>query len=120
MSGEERGLTSEIGPLEIEWPLTIGYYGGIALAVAAGVIEPPLAIFIAAVPLFKMLNRPDASRPTRIVSQVLAGMAKPVGGDSPAAVRLQPSPARAARKGVVGEARDLAERRRGAGAKAAG
>jgi hypothetical protein len=117
MSGEERGLTSEIGPLEIEWPLTIGYYGGIALAVAAGVIEPPLAIFVAAIPFFKMLNRPGASRPTRVVSQVLDGMAKPVGGDSPAAIRLQTTPGRAARQGVIAEARDLAERRR---AKAAG
>lgn len=120
MSSEERGLTSDIGPLEIEWPLTVGYYGGIALALAAGVIEPPLALFIAAIPFFKMLNRPDASRPTRVVSQVLDGMAKPVGGDSPAAIRLHTAPGRAARKGVLAEARDLADRRRGGEAKAAG
>ena len=66
---QDRGLVSRIGPVEIDWPRSIGYYGGIGLATAFGLIEPPLAIFIAAVPLFKMLNHPKASRPTRFAAQ---------------------------------------------------
>jgi hypothetical protein len=41
------------------------------LAVAFELIEPPLALFVAAVPFFKMLNQPDASQPTRLVSRLL-------------------------------------------------
>ena len=98
---QEQGLTSRIGPVEVEWPLTLGYYGGIALAVAFELIEPPLALFVAAIPFFKMLNQPGASRPTRLVSQLLQGMAKPVGGDSPSSVRLTtPDVASAVRQGT--------------------
>jgi hypothetical protein len=32
---QERGLTSRMGPVEVEWPLTVGYYGGIARGVVA-------------------------------------------------------------------------------------
>ncbi len=85
---QERGLTSQVGPVEINWPLTVGYYGGIGLAVATEMVTPPLALFIAVVPFFKMLNQPDASRPTRLVSQVLQGMATPVNGDAPSSIRL--------------------------------
>jgi hypothetical protein len=31
---QEQGMTSQIGPIEIDWPRTIGYYGGVGLAVA--------------------------------------------------------------------------------------
>jgi hypothetical protein len=78
---EKQGLTSRVGPVEIDWPASIGYYGGIALATTFGVIEPPLALFIAAVPFFKMLQRPNASLPVRWVSEILDGASKPVGGD---------------------------------------
>ncbi len=47
----EQGMISQIGPIEIDWPRTIGYYGGIGLATAFELIQPPLAIFIAAIPL---------------------------------------------------------------------
>src|SRR5919202_5274937 len=47
---QDRGLTSRLGPVEIDWPMTIGYYGGIALAIALEAIEPPLALVIAAIP----------------------------------------------------------------------
>ncbi|GHO85039.1 hypothetical protein [Dictyobacter formicarum] len=88
MSEEDRGLTSRIGPVEIDWPHTIGYYGGIGLAMAFELIEPPLALFIADVPFFKMLNVPQASRPMRFVAQILDGAAKPVGGSAEATLRL--------------------------------
>ena len=98
---QEQGLTSQVGRVEIEWPLTVGYYGGIALAVAFELIEPPLALFVAAIPFFKMLNQPGASQPTRLVSQLLEGMAKPVGGDSPSSIRLTtPDVASAVRQGT--------------------
>lgn len=85
---QDRGLVSSIGPVEVNWPLTLGYYGGIALALGFELLEPPVAIFIAAIPFFKMLNRPDASKPTRIVAQLMAGAAKPVGGDAESTIRL--------------------------------
>jgi hypothetical protein len=118
---QEHGLTSRIGPVEVEWPLTLGYYGGIALAVAFELIEPPLALFVAAIPFFKMLNQPGASRPTRLVSQLLQGMAKPVGGDSPSSIRLTtPDVASAVRQGTPDgpEARQTAAKAR-AGSRAA-
>src|SRR5436190_9166789 len=81
MAEQDRGLTSHVGPVEIDWPMAIGYYGGIGLALALEMMEPPLALFIAAIPILKMLNRPWASWPTRLVSQLPQGMARPVGGD---------------------------------------
>ena len=85
---QEQGMTSRIGPLEIDWPRTIGYYGCIGLATAFELIEPPLALFIAAIPLLKMLNHPRASRPTRFIGQLLDGAAKPVGGSAEATIQL--------------------------------
>jgi hypothetical protein len=61
--------------------MAIGYYGGIGLALALEMMEPPLALFIAAIPVLKMLNRSWASWPTRLVPQLPQGMARPVGGD---------------------------------------
>jgi hypothetical protein len=108
---QERGLVSHIGPIEIDWPRSIGYYGGIGLAVAFELIEPPLAIFIAAVPFFKMLNHPKSSRPTRFVAQLLDGAAKPVGGSAEATVQLEskqaPSPKRLS---ILQEARQIADK----------
>ena len=34
MAEQDRGLTSRVGPVEIDWPMAIGYYGGIGLALA--------------------------------------------------------------------------------------
>jgi hypothetical protein len=86
---QDRGLTSRVGPVRIDWPRSLGYFGGIGLAAGLGLIEPPLAIFIAAVPFLKMLNRPKAPLPARFVAQVLDGASKPVGGDSEATVELE-------------------------------
>jgi hypothetical protein len=86
---QKLGMSSTIGPIEIDWPRTLGYYGGIGLALAFGLVEPPLAIFIAAIPLFKMLNRPDAAKPTRFVGQMLEGAARPVGGSAKATIQMK-------------------------------
>jgi hypothetical protein len=85
---ENRGLVTRIGPLEIDWPKSVGYYGGIGLAVAFELIEPPLAIFIAAIPVLKLLKRPRDPWPIRVAADVLEGAAKPVGGDAESVVRV--------------------------------
>ncbi len=86
---QQQGAVSHFGPIQIDWPRTIGYYGGIGLATAFELIEPPLAIFIAAIPLLKMLNHPGASAPTRFVGELLEGAAKPVGGSSESTIQLR-------------------------------
>jgi hypothetical protein len=105
---EQRGMITHIGPVEIDWPRTIGYYGGVGLATAFELIEPPLAIFIAAIPLLKMLNHPGASLPTRFVGELLEGAAKPVGGSSEATIQLKTNP-KSRRYTIMQEARQLAD-----------
>lgn len=85
---DEPGLVSHVGPVEIDWPRSLGYFGGTAVAVAAGLIEPPLGLFIAAVPFLKMLDLPHLPDRFRFVAQVFEGVAKPVGGDSEGTVRI--------------------------------
>src|SRR5438876_2354072 len=106
---QQQGMTSRFGPIQIDWPRTIGYYGGIGLATAFELIEPPLALFIAAIPLLKMLNHPGASVPTRFVGELLEGAAKPVGGSSEATIQLTENNAKVARRlSILEEARQLA------------
>lgn len=47
--GPDQGLVVQLGPLKVDVPRSLGYYGGIAVAVGVGVIDPPLALFIAAI-----------------------------------------------------------------------
>jgi hypothetical protein len=112
---QKQGMVTNIGPVEIDWPRTIGYYGGVGLAAAFGLVETPLAIFIAAIPLLKMLNHPGASAPTRFVGELLEGAAKPVGGSSEATIQLKRSPKR--RLGMLQEARQLADKMKNGRAK---
>jgi hypothetical protein len=84
----EPGLVSRIGKLEIDWPRSMGYFGGAVLAVGVGVIDPPVGIFIAAIPFLKMLDLPSLPTPTRFFAQVMEGMSKPLGGDSQGTIRL--------------------------------
>jgi hypothetical protein len=87
---EERGLITRVGSLEIDWPKSLGYFGGIALAVAYDLIAPPIGLFIAAIPVVKLFKHPGRSWPLRIVADAIEGAAKPVGGDAEATVRLAP------------------------------
>jgi hypothetical protein len=90
-SGKDKGepkLVSRIGQVEIDWPRSLGYFGGTTVAVAVGLIEPPLGVFIAAVPFLKMLDLPQLPNRFRFVAQVFEGVAKPVGGDSQGTVRM--------------------------------
>lgn len=85
---DEPRVVSRLGPVELDWPRSVGYFGGVGVAVAAGLIDPPLGLFIAAVPFLKMLDLPRMPYLPRFVGQVLEGVAKPVGGDSQGTVRL--------------------------------
>lgn len=84
----EANLVSRVGPVEIDWPRTIGFYGGLAIAVSMEMIAPPLALFIGIYPLLKMLNRPKAPLGVQIVSQLLEGAAKPLNGDAEGTIRI--------------------------------
>ncbi len=84
----DRGLVVELGPLRIDVPRSIGFYGGIVGAVAVGLIDPPLGVFIACVPLMKMTTNSRAPKAVQWLGQVLDGVAKPVGGDAEGTVRL--------------------------------
>jgi hypothetical protein len=86
--GEDRGLIARVGRLAIDCPRSAGYYGGVAAAVGLGLIDPPLGLFIAAVPFLKMLNHDSAPRAARMVGQFFEGMAKPVGGDGEGTIVL--------------------------------
>lgn len=81
-------LVSRLGPVEMDWHRSVGYFGGIVIAVAGGLIEPPLRFFIAAVPFLEVLDLPQMPFVPRFVGQIFEGVAKPVGGDSEGTVRL--------------------------------
>lgn len=93
-----RGLLIQLGPLTVDIPRSLGYYGGIGAAVAFGIIDPPLALFIAAVPALKMLMNPHAPQPFRFIGQVFDGASQPVGGDADGTIRLSQPPTPANRR----------------------
>jgi hypothetical protein len=113
----EKGLVSHAGPVAIDWPRTLGYYGGISVAVAFEVIDPPLAIFVAAIPFFTMLDLPRAPRPVRFVAQVLQGASMPLGGGGPASTGpfwlTTPGLPHPERTSIIHEARQLRDQLRG-------
>lgn len=84
----ENVLEVQVGTVQVDVPRSIGYFGGLAAAVALGLIEPPLALFIAAVPAFKALTNTALPRAVRAVGEVLEGAAKPVGSDAEGVVSL--------------------------------
>ncbi|MGI8330514.1 hypothetical protein ACRYCC_11165 [Actinomadura scrupuli] len=95
----DAGLVIQVGSLDIDIPRSAGYYGGVALAVAVGLIDPPLGIFIAAVPVLKMLTSARFPIPVRFIGQLLEGSARPVGGDAEGTIRWQsPQPSQAHQK----------------------
>jgi hypothetical protein len=88
----ERGMVLRAGPLEIDVPRSLGYFAGIAAAVAVGVLEPPLGAFIAAVPFIKMLTTPDSPNPLRFLGLLAEGAAQPVGSSGQGTIRLPGEP----------------------------
>lgn len=85
----ENVLEIRAGRVEVDVPRSVGYFGGLAAAVALGLLEPPLALFIAAVPAFKVLTNSALPRAVRVVGEVLEGAAKPVGSDAEGVIVLQ-------------------------------
>jgi hypothetical protein len=81
-------LEVQVGTVEVDVPRSVGYFGGLVAAVGFGIIEPPLALFIAAVPLFRALTDSTLPRAVRIVGEVLEGAAKPVGSDADGVIQL--------------------------------
>jgi hypothetical protein len=84
---EEMEFVTTIGPVNIDWPRAVGYYGAVGLAVALDVVAPPLGLFIALVPLVKLLKRERATWGERLFGAVVEGAGKPVGGDADGVVR---------------------------------
>lgn len=97
----QRGLAVQVGPLEIDAAKAAGYYGGLSVALALGMIEWPLGLFVAAVPIFKMLTRPDASQAEWIVGQALEGASTPVGGSASPVIRISDRGGAKSRGGVL-------------------
>lgn len=81
-------LEVRAGRVEIDVPRSIGYFGGLAVAVGLGLVEPPLALFIAAVPASKVLTNSALPRAVRVLGEVLEGAAKPVGSDADGVILL--------------------------------
>ena len=95
-SAEDRSpdsvLEIQIGPVRWEVLRSLGYFGGAAIAVCAGLIEPPLGAVIAAVPLIKILTNQALPVAVRAVGEILEGAAKPIGSDAEGVVRLEGPP----------------------------
>jgi hypothetical protein len=85
----ENVLEVQVGTVEVDVPRSIGYFGGLVAATGLGLIEPPLALFIAAVPLYKILTNTALPKAVRIVGEVLEGAAKPVGSDAEGVIVLE-------------------------------
>jgi hypothetical protein len=84
---EDALFVVKIGPVAIDVPSTLGFFGGIAAAVALDLIAPPLGAAIAVIPLLKLLKRKNATVAEKVVAAVVEGAAKPVGGDAEGCVR---------------------------------
>jgi hypothetical protein len=82
-------LELQMGTLEVDIPRSVGYFGGLAAAVGLGLLEPPLAVFIAAVPVFKALTNSALPPAVRVVGELLEGAAKPVGSDAEGVIQLE-------------------------------
>jgi hypothetical protein len=89
VSGDSGTYDIRVGPVLIDVPRSIGYFGGVSAAVALGMVDPPLAAFIAAVPFLAMLTHRSLPTPIRFLGEALQGAGKPVGGDDDGYVKLQ-------------------------------
>jgi hypothetical protein len=81
-------LQIRVGVVNVDVPRLIGYYGGAALAVSLGLIDPPLGVFIAAVPLLKLLTHRGLQLTAQFVGVLMEGASKPVGGDTEAVFHI--------------------------------
>jgi hypothetical protein len=70
-------------------PRTVGYFAGAAVAVAAGLVDPPIGVVIAIVPFIKPLTHSALPVAVRLVGEFLEGASKPIGGDDDAVFELE-------------------------------
>lgn len=107
-------LEVQVGNVEVDVPRSVGYFGGPAVAVGLGFIEPPLALFIAAVPAYRILTDTALPQAVRVVGEVLEGAAKPVGSDAERVIQLrdQRQSAKVARLGSTRPGRPSSSDRR--------
>ncbi|HKV87747.1 MAG TPA: hypothetical protein VJT78_07105 [Candidatus Dormibacteraeota bacterium] len=91
---DSRGLTGTVDNIEVDWPRSLGFFGGIGAAIALDLVPLPIGIFIAGVPFLKLFNRPNATRPQRFIGHVVDGAATPVGGDAEGTIRWAPGTSR--------------------------
>ena len=84
---EDQPFVSRLGPVDIDWARSLGFFGGIAAAIAFELIAPEIALFAACIPLLKLLKRKHATKVERAFASVVEGAAKPLGGDADATVR---------------------------------
>ena len=130
MATRDKGMSRKIGPMEIDVPRTAGYYGGVAAAVAFGLIEWPVAIFIGAIPMIRLMRGRRLPGPVQFAVHLLDGAAQPVGGDAEGTLQLNRMPASVTRAanavgaaanavGRTFSARPVSPRRRAATAKRA-
>ena len=82
-------LEVRVGTVEVDIPRSVGYFGGLAVAVGLGLVEPALGLFIAAVPVFKALTNTSLPKSVRVVGEVLEGAAKPVGSDAEGVIEFK-------------------------------
>jgi hypothetical protein len=82
-------LEVDVGPVGVDVPRSVGYFGGLIVAVGVGLIEPPLALFIAAVPVFNALTNSALPPVVRFVGELLEGAAQPLGSDAEGVVQLK-------------------------------
>lgn len=88
MSEDRSSITTGVGPIQVDVPRTAGYYGGIAAAVALGVIDWPVALFIGAIPVVKLLKGRPLRLGLTVAVQFFEGAVKPVGGDAEGTIQL--------------------------------
>jgi len=89
---EATPTVARAGAVEVDVPRSIGYFGGLAAAVSVGLLEPPLALAMAAIPFVKMLDRAGVPWPGRFAAEVMDGAMKPVGSSGQGTVRVTDEP----------------------------
>jgi hypothetical protein len=81
-------MATRVRTVTLNVPRSLGYYGGVALAVMGGVIEPPLGVLIAATPLLKRLTHRALPVVVRFAAEALDVISRPMGSDHDAVSQL--------------------------------
>jgi hypothetical protein len=87
---DDEPFVVRLGPVHVDVPRSLGYFGGIGLAVAFELIAPELALFVALIPIVKLFKRKNATKIEKALAAVVEGAAKPLGGDAESTVRSVP------------------------------